>query len=156
MLSLLFPLLCTEKCTVTASPWLVVESDYYLPVLWWCYSIKILSTCNRWMGKGYHIKCMACSSEKETLSHSGYLIWTVFQLQQEPVIKGSIPKVKCFSVFFSWCCSLANGVEVWVSSGSGILSIVNTDELIHGDQLTGAKTEECNHILEQHIKGCVE
>jgi hypothetical protein len=59
-------------------------------------------------------------------------------------------------VFFSWCCSLANGVEVWVSSGSGILSIVNTDELIHGDQLTGAKTEECNHILEQHIKGCVE
>jgi len=30
------------------------------------------------------------------------------------------------------------------------------DELICGDQLTEAKTEKCNHILEQHVKGCVE
>lgn len=57
-------------------------------------------------------------------------------------------------MFVSWCCSLADGI--WVSSGSAILSFVNPDELIHGDQLTEAKTEECNHILEEHVKGCVE
>jgi hypothetical protein len=44
--------------------------------------------------------------------------------------------------------SLADGVEVWVSSGSGILSFINTDELIRGDQLTEAKTGES---VQSHI-----
>jgi hypothetical protein len=29
-------------------------------------------------------------------------------------------------VFVSWCCSLADGVEDWLSSGSGILSFVRS------------------------------
>jgi hypothetical protein len=78
----------------------------------------------------------------------------VFKLNSVPAaagtfdLKGSIPKVKCFSVFVSWCCSLADGVEGWVSSGSGILTFVNTDGLICGDQLTEAKTEES---VQSHI-----
>jgi hypothetical protein len=63
-------------------------------------------------------------------------------------LKGSIPKDKCFSVFVTWFCSLADEVEVWFSSGSGILSFVNTDELTHGDQLTEAKIKES---VQSHI-----
>jgi hypothetical protein len=51
-------------------------------------------------------------------------------------------------VFVSWFCGLADGVVVWVSSSSGILSFVNTDELIHGDQHTETKTEES---VQSHI-----
>lgn len=88
-------------------------------------------------------------SEKETLSHSGFLKMNSVPAASETCnLKGGVPKFKFFSLFVLWCCGLAVGLVVWVSSDSGIHNFLNVDELIFGDQHTEAKTEES---VQSHI-----